>query len=203
MFRFSPLIPYVAVAVGMYALQNAWAAMLLYHAGVLLVLIVDRKSDPLPKRSPSIKVAWIPAIAAVFAMGGVLLFVLWPFLGRDGDLVGGRLAVLGLTRRMWLFFLVYFCVVNATMEEMFWRGRLGSDSKLLTVNDMYFAGYHVLVLLAFMSPLWGVLVFAVCTFGGWLWRQLRAQSGGLLLPVLTHIAADASIIAAVHYRVFR
>ena len=32
------VIPYAAVALGLYVLENAWAAILLYHGGIAIVL---------------------------------------------------------------------------------------------------------------------------------------------------------------------
>lgn len=200
--RIAPFIPYLAVALGMYAASSAWAALGLYHAGIVLVLARGRGSGRSSLKS-RFRPRWLPVIVSVFAMGGVFLYLLWPLLGRDGSLIADRLAVLGVTRRTWPLLAVYFCLVNATLEELFWRGRLGSDTRLITTNDMLFAGYHAFVLIAFASPFWAVPVFIACTFAGWLWRYLRSLSGGMLLPVLTHIAADVSIVVAVQLRAFR
>ena len=38
-------VPYVAVLIGMYALQSAWITILLYHTGVLALLILGVRTD--------------------------------------------------------------------------------------------------------------------------------------------------------------
>ena len=198
----APLIPYLAVASGMYGARSAWAALGLYHAGMLIALATQRHGRFVQGKS-QLKSHWLPVVTAVFAMGGVLLYALWPLLGRDGSMLADRLAMFGVTRKTWPYLAVYFCFANSTIEELFWRGHLGSDTRLITSNDIYFAGYHSFVMIAFANPLWALPVFIACTFGGWLWRRLRLLSGGLVLPILTHIAADASIVVAVHLRAFR
>ncbi len=100
------------------------------------------------------------------------------------------------------WFALYFCCVNGPVEELFWRGYLGQDSRRPTLRDAAFGGYHALVLLAFAGVIWAVPVFVGCLFAGWLWRMMRAATGGLALPVVTHLIADAGIVAAVHLRVF-
>lgn len=198
----SPYIPYLAVALGMYGARNAWAALFLYHAGMLATIALA-KGERAANGKSRLKPSWLPLITVVFAMGGVLLYALWPLLGRDGGIVADRLAVFGVTARNWPFLALYFCLANASIEELFWRGSLGSDTRLITSNDMFFAGYHSFVMVAFANPIWAVPVFVACVFGGWMWRWLRSISGGLLLPILTHIAADASIAIAVSARAFR
>lgn len=198
----APLMPYLAVALGMYGAYSAWTALGLYHAGMLVALAMQGQGRVGIGKS-QLKLHWLLLVTVVFAMGGVLLYVLWPLLGRDGSMLADRLAVFGVTRTTWPLLAVYFCLVNSTLEEFFWRGRLGSDTRHITRNDVFFAGYHAFVMMAFANPIWALPVFVACAFGGWLWRRLRSLSGGLLLPVLTHIAADISIVVAVHLRAFQ
>jgi membrane protease YdiL (CAAX protease family) len=137
----------------------------------------------------------------VFAAGGAVLYAVWPLVAPETE-ISTKLAALGVTKTSWTWFAVYFCAANPLIEEFLWRGLLGSDDTRVHPNDLLFAGYHGLVVAAFVSPIWALPVIAVCVFAGWLWRMLRVQSGGLLLPILTHIVADVSIAAAVYFRLY-
>jgi membrane protease YdiL (CAAX protease family) len=196
----APLIPYVAVAIGLYGFGSAWAAMGLYHAGALTVVAWAGRRKPVAARAA--QRAWTIPAAVVFATGGIILYLLWPYAFADGRGIAARLAAYGVSRGTWPFLAAYFCLINSTAEELFWRGYLGSDCKRPVANDLLFAGYHVLVLLAFVGPLYAVPVFGACAFAGWLWRMMRASTGSLVIPLLTHVIADLSIAIAVHLRVF-
>lgn len=201
MLSAAPFIPYIAVAVGMLGFHNALAALGIYHAGMLAVVIFSKK-HPVTEQRPGIDVACILLVTLVFTLGGVLFYILWPYLDSDSRTIADKLAGYGINRHNWPYFAVYFSIVNAILEELFWRGSLGSDNPYPVVNDFLFGGYHVFVLLFFMGPLWSIPVFIVTTFAGWLWRMLRLRSGGLAVPIITHIAADVSIAIAVHIRAF-
>jgi len=198
--RISPAIPYIAVLIGMYGSGSAWAAIGGYHVGMLVAMVLGKccreKDETRRHVSPLV---WLSAI--VFAAGGLVFYFIWPYVIPTGQTLA-RLQAFGITREIWPYFAVYFCVVNSAIEEFFWRGYLRDDTRSLRANDLFFAGYHALVLLAFASPVWAVPVFAACAFAGWLWRRLRACTGGLALPVVTHLLADVSIVLAVHFRVF-
>ena len=58
-------------------------------------------------------------------------------------------------------------------------------------------GAHLLLVarLAQIGLSLGVLVLA-----GWFWRQLARADGGLLAPVLGHMAADFTILMAVYQK---
>lgn len=95
----APLIPYVAVVVGLYGARSAGIALCLYHAGILSVVLRDRcRYDG---RTKKLAWYWWLIAAVVVALGGVLLFALWPLLGEDADNVPTRLALVGVTPATW------------------------------------------------------------------------------------------------------
>lgn len=197
---FTPLIPYIAVAIGLYGLSSAWVAIVSYHIGMLVTVIVGKNAKhELMKRRTSV---WWYLSAIILSLGGVILFLLWPYAFFDADGTTARLHSVGIDRRTWPFFVAYFCSVHPILEELFWRGCLMQDKPLVTVHNCAFGGYHAFVIAAFAAPVWCVPVFAACVFAGWLWRMMREATGSSLLPILTHFAADASIVGAVHFRLF-
>lgn len=199
--QLAPFIPYLAVAFGLYGACSAWAALGLYHAGILVVLFLRPRGKPV-REQHQMRSGWFYASPAVFALGGVGLYLLWPYLGSDSSMLADRLGVFGINRHIWPYMAVYFCAVNSAIEEIFWRGYLGSDRRVVTLNDFLFGGYHAFVLLAFANPIWAVPVIAGCAFAGWLWRMLRSATGDLTVPIATHLIADISIVVAVHLRAF-
>jgi membrane protease YdiL (CAAX protease family) len=192
-----PLIPYISVILFLYGTKNAWAALLGYHAGALLFMTLSNKPA---KVKQSVNNLWIPPIAVIYSLGGIIFYFLWPYL--DGQEIGHKLTHYGINAHSWPYIAVYFCFINAVVEEHLWRNYLGSDNLLPTLNDFLFAGYHALVLLAFTKAIWAIPVIVACAFAGWLWRVIKLKSGGMLIPIITHIIADVSIAAAVHFRLF-
>src|SRR5574337_964380 len=159
----APLVPYLAIPFGLFWAQRAWVALLGFHAGMLAVLWIERPAIPIAKLFHK-EDNQVMLAACVIAGGsaGVLLYFLWPFLGGARSLPA-YLASLGLTSAIWPFFLAYFCLVNPWLEEYFWRGYLGSPSKSITGVDLFFAGYHLLVLYGILSIGWLLLTAIMLT----------------------------------------
>jgi len=193
-----PLIPYVAMLVGLHLLRSAWISFVLYH-GLILAVMLGRDDR---SHWRSLRSGWHPGLglgAVVFGLaGGGLLYLLAPLADVDAALLAPALDRLGLHGTSWRLFVAYHALVNPWFEEVFWRGKLGCDTRRPVFTDALFAGYHVLVLVLFLDWPWVVLSFAILTAAGWLWRQLRARCRGLLVPVVSHMAADASIMAVAY-----
>ena len=87
--------------------------------------------------------------------------------------------------------------VHPVLEELFWRGgRAGARRPVPDWRDVAFAGYHVPVLWFFVGPGWVALSFVVLAAGSWLWRLADHRFGGLGVPLVSHAAADLSIMVA-------
>ena len=196
----APAVPYLAVLIGMYtSINNAWAAILLYHLGIIAVLVLARywKLGRLLKTTEDILV--LAGVVLGSAAAGFLIYWLWAIIKLAELILTDELSALGLVNAPWFLFIIYYFTVNPLLEEMFWRGYLGSPKVLPTWNDIWFAGYHVLVLFAFAAWPWVILSFMALVITAWFWRQLARRYQGLLLPIASHAAADASIIGAVYF----
>ncbi len=190
------MIPYVAVALGLYVLGNAWVAILLYHTGIVIVLFGRRgELAGVLFRGWDLRIA--TAGAAGCALAGALIFLLWDLIHIEGLSLGVTLEHYGLYGVRWVAFVVYFVVVHPLMEEAFWRYHLIRMPKGPHWLDAAFAGYHIPVLLLFITPAWTVLSFVLLVGVAWVWRVLSDRSRGLAIPVFTHAAADLSIMCAV------
>lgn len=191
--RFAPFLPYLAVLLGLYALQSAWAAILVYHTGIVLALIARRRDWPRWFRGWS--TGWAIALALGGALAGEAFCLLWPVLGLDG--LKFQLARFGLSGPGFVIFLWYFAVAGSWLEETYWRGLLFTPSRTPVANDFLFAGYHLLVLRFFLDWPWVVVSAVVLAFTAWIWRQVARRCGGMVIPGLSHLTADVSIALAV------
>ena len=193
----APLAPYPAMVLGMVVLHNAWAAILIYHASMILIMAFSTSGITVKQFFYSRRTR-LPLLMALIGIGeGVLVRVLWQYLSIPSDLAN-YLYTIGLTETTWPWFLVYFIVVNAALEEYYWRGFLGNSSRSPVLNDLWYSGYHVIVLAGKMNWLWLVAIFIVLAGAAWLWRQMNHWSRGLLPSLTFHFTADASIMLTVY-----
>jgi membrane protease YdiL (CAAX protease family) len=192
-------LPYAAVFIGLYVLRNAWAAILLYHAGMLILLRLGGHGSLLR----AVRQGWSAPAAVVAgivcAAGSVLLALLWGTISRERMDLAEALTSLRLSGLSWWVFAAYYVTVHPLLEEIFWRGYLPGSHRSPAVFDVAFAGYHVLVLCLFIKLPWVLASFGVLWFASWSWRQLTARYSGLGVAIASHAAADLSIIAVVEY----
>lgn len=194
----APWIPYVTVGWGLYIMHSAWAAAISYHLGMGLILAIEHRWGLVKELPKGHNLVIIVAGVILGAVGGMVLYVLWPWLGISAA-YQATLVSLGLESDSFGFFIVYFIAVNAWLEEIYWRGYLGSNGHLPELVDILFGGYHLLVLAFFINGFWQLLSLIVLISAGFIWRQMTRWSKGLLAPVLSHIAADTSIIITAYY----
>jgi membrane protease YdiL (CAAX protease family) len=190
------LMPYFTVWLGLYVLKNAWAAVLGYHIGIiLLVTLAGAWTSPREFRTttPLWKVLFFGLTGCV---AGISVYFLWPFIHVSPQLTEA-LIEWGLTPRVWPIFILYSALVNPWLEEIYWRGWLGSAARLPSVHDAFFAGFHLVILAPFFPPIWLAVTFLVLAFSGWLWRQVIRTEKSMLASSLFHMAADVSILLVV------
>lgn len=192
----APVVPYVAVLVGLYALHSAWAAMLLYHAGIVAFWIaVGREPSPRVLRTGFRASLAIPLVVAALA-AGPLIWLAWPRAAIDPDMAA-QLARFGLSGPSLVAFAVYAAIANAPLEELYWRGLIAAGSPRPAPADALFAGYHVIVLWLVVDWPFALAAALVLAAAAWLWRIAAARCGGLAVPYLSHLAADLAVIGAV------
>ncbi len=200
--KIAPIIPYFTVGIGLLLFNNAWIAIISYHFGMIAIILLSR--EHIPFRTLLLSTNYkIPLLTAVLgATGGILLYILWPLLSIPPD-INIYLQNIGLTPRAWPIFLAYFILVNPWIEEYFWRGYLGSNSKFITFNDIFFSGYHVIVMAGKVEIIWLLAVFFALLFGAWFWRQTNRISHGLLSSLVSHFSADITVIITIYLLTMR
>ncbi|HMR99685.1 MAG TPA: CPBP family glutamic-type intramembrane protease [Anaerolineales bacterium] len=194
----APALAYLAVFLGLFVFHSAWAALLGFHAAIIGSLLIARPGIPLSTLLKNSNKKWIALNLLVCGTSGFALFFLWDVFGIANDLPS-QVAALGLNARTWFPFIAYFALVNPFVEEYFWRGYLGSAAKRLHRSDLQYAGFHALILIHKVPIVSILFAVAALALAGWFWRQVaREEDGGLLAPVLGHMAADLTILLAIY-----
>lgn len=201
------LLPWPAVWIGMYEIRSIVWTFFLYHGVCLLPAIIWNSALwKTHVMMPSGR-QWLVVTAAAIATCLLGVFV----YSATGDVVVSKQEVLqvmtqrGFTATFLLPLSVYFVVVNATCEELFWRGVILNELEL--VNSRYktlgmiwtavaFSAWHWLVLRTLLKPGWaelavlGVLVMGI--FCSWLYRKTQS----IVVPILWHaLVFDLAIMA--------
>ncbi|MBN1191780.1 MAG: CPBP family intramembrane metalloprotease [Dehalococcoidales bacterium] len=192
-----PLIPYITLGPSLLVFHNAWAAILAYHTCMAVNVLLSREPVGFRSfiRSDS---RLLPVVTTLFgSAGGLLLYLLWPVLSIPDD-IGYYLHSIGLTDKTWIPFIIYFVLVNPWFEEYFWRGFLPHEGKGIILNDIFFSGYHIMVLGDKVGPVWRFAVLAVLVLGAWFWRWSNCKSSGLLPSLASHAAADLTVILVIY-----
>ncbi|MDF1813933.1 MAG: hypothetical protein P1V20_17150 [Verrucomicrobiales bacterium] len=187
--------PVFAVLAGMYFLHSGWAAILLYHAGIIAAMLATRPPWKVTftgfRAGPAV-LLWVGGLLAAPAVA----FLLPLLLGLSEEetrlaLLDG-LAKTGLTGHSFLLFTVYLCLPHPALEEIGWREILFVDKKTPSLRDFEFAFYHLLVMHYFFPFAWGF--FVCCLFSlasmGWIWRLMKMKFGGLSVPIWFHAGGD-------------
>jgi len=200
-------IPYLSALIGMYALHNIWLTMGLYHLGILAFMLLRPNG---PGRAALLR-GWRTgpglALGAVCALTGVTIYFAFPLAAATGagpteasavSGLAGSLAGFGVRGMGFWLLCGWYVAVTPWIEELFWRGRLGTGRRGVDASDILFAGYHVLVLLKFLQWPWTVLAFVSLAAIAWAWRRVMRATGGLAIPVFTHAVADISTMIAVY-----
>jgi membrane protease YdiL (CAAX protease family) len=197
---FAPILPYLAVGLGLFWLHNAWAALLGFHLGILISLFLAKPDLPIKILFKGNDIRWVILSVILCGSSGVSLHFSRASFGIVRDLPA-QLASFGLAGATWPLFIAYFALVNPLLEEYFWRGYLGSPAKSLFPSDFAYAGFHGLILMGKMQTSAVIYSLIVLVLAGWFWRQIAREDRGLLAAVLGHMVADFTILMAVYWRV--
>lgn len=190
------ILPYLAVWAGLFLFKNAWLTLIGFHLAILLTVLVLHSDLSVNIIFKSKYKKWIAASVILCGISGINLYFFWDVFGVVDDLPA-QLESLGLNSSSWLPFIAYFSLVNPFVEEYFWRGFLGSETKNPYIGDLIFAGYHAIILWGRIQP--PVILFALVFLvtASWLWRQICRKDEGLLASVLGHMAADFTILICI------
>lgn len=190
------LTPYVSSALGIHVIHSAWAALLLYHAAIAAVVFRRGLKPACVEACRGWSTSWGLGLAPLCLGNGGALLLLWRFVARDPGALSGQLARLGLAQGSWWIFCAWYVLVHPILEELFWRCTLTSGRSGPAFPELAFAGYHGIVLIAFMPWYWAVPVVLLLAGMGWVWRRLVMRLGGPAIPIVSHACASLGTIVA-------
>lgn len=189
---FLGLLPVAAVHFGIRfaGVERMWVAVALYHAICVGVPALHRISRDELKNAQKWAVSSI-TIAVVVALA---IWAVGREFYRRGWLIPAETRSLLLAIEPWTVFVVYSLAVNPFMEEWYWRAFLLPRSGIAMGGAlfglMHFAGFVVV-----LSPLDAALLSAPALASGFAWGWMRRASGSLWPCIVTHLGADAGILA--------
>ena len=141
---------------------------------------------------------WPLAIGFV-ALGlatGPLLVILLPFTRATSAPIAELLQQVHLGGAAWIPFALYYSFTHPGVEEGYWRGVVAGRMRSPWWSDVAYGGYHALVLVRFVHPAAAIVTAGMLAGAGLVWRRVARATGGLAVPFLCHLAADASFIGA-------
>jgi len=191
-----PFTPYAAVLIGMGIFSNGWIAILLYHLVMMVILFRARRSGFIQNIFKGWRWWGFPLCLGSIG-GGLLIFLLWPIIQTAGGNLSSDLVRFHLHGVSWKLFVLYYGLFHPSLEQVFWWGYLGYETIRIHWKDVVFAGYHFITMTYFVQWPWALVSVFVLTFMAWFWRQIVRITGGLLIPVLSHLFADISVMVAV------
>jgi membrane protease YdiL (CAAX protease family) len=196
---FAALMPTVAVSVGMHLLHNGWAALLLYHTGILALIARDSQLGPMLRHARSgFRMLPCLALTCLCMLSGVLIFCLWPWLYFRTMPFDELLAEYGLSSISRVIFVLYFSLIHPVIEESYWRGWFVNRGAALSpaIQDIAFAAFHASILVLFIAPGWTLVAFTVLALIARTWRCVAQRYNGLAIPIVSHAVADFTIVVA-------
>lgn len=191
------LLPWPAVWLGMYRLDSLAWTFFFYHGCCLLPAALWGR--PLWRgavRWPTPQ-QWAWLLSALVCMVPLTRFG-YTEIGKmilNGPHINAVVTERGFQAALLLPFGFYFVAVNATLEELFWRGVVlnelrGTGETIWTLGAVWtaftFAAWHYLVLRLLLRPGWAeatvLAILASGIFFAWLYRQTNS----IIVPILWH-----------------
>ena len=192
------LMPCIAVLIGLNMLRSAWAAILFYHAVIVIYLILSRSDRARPALFQGWHTSTGIGLILLCACSGPLLVILWPVSENVHGTLSTTLESFGLHGARWWLFAAYYVSLHPILEEIFWRDALADRNRNINISDIAFATYHMLVLLHFLKIPWVIVVFVILVLVSWFWRRIAGRYHGLAIPVISHMTAGLGIMTATY-----
>jgi membrane protease YdiL (CAAX protease family) len=186
------LLPAVLIAGLLAAFPTVWPAFLAYHALCIIAPLANRVSLKDAGFVRGDARSWLP-----LALGlAVVLVGTSELLRHTLDprplLPPGWQQLLARTSPRWLY-IAYTLTVNATCEELYWRGFLLPRTGILW-GGVAFWSMHVAAGLVLVGPLATLRATLPVLLAGLVWGWMRKRFGSLWPGILTHFAANAAVL---------
>jgi len=176
--------PYLAVGVFWCLFENAWLAILAYHAQIIGWAWGSRPDFSKPHFTPT------TAFVLLAVLAGPALYIVLPHIVRVD--LALWLARYHLTGANLLIMVPYFGLVHPLLEQIHWTP-LRARTRFAHAA---FAGYHLLVLASLLTAPWLALCFGVLWLASWMWARTTRVGGSLLPATVSQALADLGIVLA-------
>jgi len=189
-------VPYIVVSIGLYLFHNAWIAFIAYHACMITFIIAYGREGRLEKLFSGWN--WFIAIplAVMSALIILLSFAIRNYMVIDSEKMAQTLSGFGLGKISFCVFAILFVSLHPFLEELFWRGFHWGPCRTHWPIDVFFAGYHVLVMVFFVKWSGSIMIFAIIAVAAILWRFCAEKLNGLATVFFSHIIADIAILTS-------
>ena len=194
--------PIIGVFIGMYLMSSGWAAIFLYHSGIIAGLIATRTSWKKIYEGFRLVPALGLWIGGLFAAPAIV-FLLPFFLGMSPEevktVLHSGLEKVGVSGFGFWVFVAYLCLPHPSIEELGWREMQFVEARGLHLRDFEFASYHLLVMHYFFPGKWLFLLVCLVSLAimSWIWRHLKMRYNGLAVPTWFHAGGDLGAMLGV------
>ena len=202
-----------SIATGLLFFRSAGLTFLLFHGGVcLLVPLTDLLSQNVSltvflkncgfrasrKMLVSSLIWGVCIFTAVFAFFSFFEGRIW-----DSTEISEVISRWGINTMNPLLFLAVMVFGNSFLEEFFWRGyivhKLSSffgKRGVILISAFFYSSYHAITTGALFSLQYAIVSTMAVFAAGVVWGTVRVKTASILFPVITHLFADLSIMAA-------
>lgn len=188
------LSPYIAVLVGMYLFQNAFLSLILYHIGMGTAIILFHKKIDFTTLFQVKNRVLASVLITMCGISGFAIYALWTTIQKTGSDTATILASFQLIGTTKIIFLIYFAVIHPLLEEIYWRFLLDAKARFISVQEILFALYHLLVVQFFVQPIYLIYTFVGLVGIARLWRYLKQDLTEHGTIIISHAVADFSIM---------
>jgi len=159
------------------------------------LFFLTEDSSPIDKKY--IKVSFVLAFLA-FALILIGFFIMRPML--DQSMIIGALSDVGITENNFIPAFVYYALVNAALEELFFRGfifitlyRMNFKIYAHVYSALLFAVYHIAVMKEGVTP--GLLILAIVglVVVGLMFNELTRRCRSIIGSYAVHVGAGVAI----------
>ena len=191
------ILPTIVVFVGLSLFENAWVSLFGYHGLILIALISLRSSYA--KNSQVVKdhSNKSPELWLYLAHFTMPILTYYSLVGINAvfslDSLVPSLNEIGLNRHQAVPFAIYLCIINGTLEELYWRKLGPYENYVISLNDLFYALFHLPVLILYFPKLLILPIIIVLYMAGYIWRKYYKVTGRIRPSVLSHVACNFAI----------
>ena len=186
--------PYIAVFLGLYIFKNAFLSIFLYHIGIVFSILIYRKDLNIKVIFKFNSKRLMLLLSFICSLSGISILLFWDLIKIPNMNLNRTMSEIGLVGVNKILFLIYFSTIHPILEEVFWRFLLKTKVKYISLDEILFALYHVMVLVFFIKIEFIIICFIALIVVARFWRYLQQNLSENMAVLLSHMIADFSIM---------